>query len=173
MFIITNPRQIPLNIWSSLKSVSGSHFWPSFITFPVTYIPNITQKNVCVKFKDFGSGYWIRFHLERKVCFRTASVEKLYGFLNTSWTCGCSLVAHQTSGAEVPGSNPTSPTISVVDLNTLNLDLDPGFWPNLDPDPWQHCTQWSWCAAGSLCRNVENLRVERETYPCGTKRSTL
>ena len=26
---------------------------------------------------------------------------------------------------------------SVVDLNALNLDpdLDPGFWPNLDPDP--------------------------------------
>ena len=25
--------------------------------------------------------------------------------------------------------------ISVVDPNTLNLDPDPGFWPNLDPDP--------------------------------------
>ena len=24
-------------------------------------------------------------------------------------------------------------TISVVDPNTLNLDPDPGFWPNLDP----------------------------------------
>ena len=24
---------------------------------------------------------------------------------------------------------------SVVDPNTLNLDLDPGFWPNLDSDP--------------------------------------
>ena len=23
---------------------------------------------------------------------------------------------------------------SVVDPNTLNLDQDPGFWPNLDPD---------------------------------------
>ena len=23
---------------------------------------------------------------------------------------------------------------SVVDPNTLNLDPDPGFWPNLDPD---------------------------------------
>ena len=23
---------------------------------------------------------------------------------------------------------------SVVDPNTLNLDLDPGFWPNLDRD---------------------------------------
>ena len=23
----------------------------------------------------------------------------------------------------------------VVDPNTLNLDPDPGFWPNLDPDP--------------------------------------
>ena len=22
-----------------------------------------------------------------------------------------------------------------MDLNTLNLDLDPGFWPNLNPDP--------------------------------------
>ena len=22
-----------------------------------------------------------------------------------------------------------------MDPNTLNLDLDPGFWPNLDPDP--------------------------------------
>ena len=89
MFIITNPRQIPLNIWSSLKSVSGSHFWPSFITCPVTYIPNITHTKICVFIlKDFGSGYWIRFHLERKVCFRSASVEKLYGFLNISWTCG-------------------------------------------------------------------------------------
>ena len=28
-------------------------------------------------------------------------------------------------------------TTSVVDPNTLNLDPDPGFWPNLDsgPDP--------------------------------------
>ena len=25
--------------------------------------------------------------------------------------------------------------ISVLDLNNLNLDPDPGFWPNLDPDP--------------------------------------
>ena len=25
--------------------------------------------------------------------------------------------------------------VSVVDPNTLNLDPDPGFWPNLDPDP--------------------------------------
>ena len=24
---------------------------------------------------------------------------------------------------------------SVVDPNTLNFDPDPGFWPNLDPDP--------------------------------------
>ena len=24
---------------------------------------------------------------------------------------------------------------SVADPNTLNLDPDPGFWPNLDPDP--------------------------------------
>ena len=24
---------------------------------------------------------------------------------------------------------------SVVNPNTLNLDPDPGFWPNLDPDP--------------------------------------
>ena len=24
---------------------------------------------------------------------------------------------------------------SVVDPNTLKLDPDPGFWPNLDPDP--------------------------------------
>ena len=24
---------------------------------------------------------------------------------------------------------------SVVDPNTLNLDPDSGFWPNLDPDP--------------------------------------
>ena len=25
--------------------------------------------------------------------------------------------------------------VSVVDPNTLNLDPDPGFWPNPDPDP--------------------------------------
>ena len=29
---------------------------------------------------------------------------------------------------------------SVVDPNTLNLDPDPGFWPNLDPDPGLYCT---------------------------------
>ena len=36
------------------------------------------------------------------------------------------------------------PTGSVVDPNTLNLDQDPEFWPNLyqDPDP-QHCLQAS------------------------------
>ena len=27
------------------------------------------------------------------------------------------------------------PASSVVDPNTLNLDRDPGFWPNLDQDP--------------------------------------
>ena len=26
-------------------------------------------------------------------------------------------------------------TCSVVEPNTFNLDPDPGFWPNLDPDP--------------------------------------
>ena len=26
-------------------------------------------------------------------------------------------------------------TVSVVDPNTLKLDPDPEFWPNLDPDP--------------------------------------
>ena len=26
---------------------------------------------------------------------------------------------------------------SVVDPDTLNLDPDPGFWPNMDPDPGQ------------------------------------
>ena len=25
---------------------------------------------------------------------------------------------------------------SVVNPNILNLDLDPEFWQNLDPDPW-------------------------------------
>ena len=24
---------------------------------------------------------------------------------------------------------------SIQNSNTLNLDLDPGYWPNLDPDP--------------------------------------
>ena len=28
---------------------------------------------------------------------------------------------------------------SVVDQNTLNLDLDPRFWPNVDPDPELCC----------------------------------
>ena len=31
--------------------------------------------------------------------------------------------------------------------------------------------QWFWCAAGSLCKNVEYLRVEKETNPWGNKRS--
>ena len=35
----------------------------------------------------------------------------------------------------------------------------------------RHLPQWSWSAAGSLCKNVENLRVERETYPWDKKRS--
>ena len=26
-------------------------------------------------------------------------------------------------------------TVSVMDTHTLNLDPDPGFWPNLDPNP--------------------------------------
>ena len=35
----------------------------------------------------------------------------------------------------------------------------------------RHLPQWSWCAAGSLCNNVENLSVyvERKTYPWGKK----
>ena len=33
---------------------------------------------------------------------------------------------------------PGSPVPSLVDPNTLKMDPDPGFWPNLypDPDPW-------------------------------------
>ena len=57
-----------------------------------------------------------------------------------------SSVACQTSGAEVPGSNPGSLRIS-------------------------HLPQWSWCAAGSLCNNVEKISGWRtKTYPRrGTK----
>ena len=33
------------------------------------------------------------------------------------------------------GKNSALLCSSVVDPNTLNLDPDPGFWPNLDPDP--------------------------------------
>ena len=29
----------------------------------------------------------------------------------------------------------------------------------------RYLPHWSWCAAGSLCTNVENLRLQRETYP--------
>ena len=32
-------------------------------------------------------------------------------------------------------AQPVVHVTSVVDPNTLNLDPDPGFWPNLDPDP--------------------------------------
>ena len=45
--------------------------------------------------------------------------------------CGGSLIAHQTSGAEVPGSNPAS--------------------THLVP-------QWSWCGAGSLCKKKSQGR---------------
>ena len=34
-----------------------------------------------------------------------------YGDLMAHWRCGGSLVAHQTSRAEVPGSNPASSTM--------------------------------------------------------------
>ena len=55
--------------------------------------------------------------------------------------CGGSLVAHQTSGAEVPGSNPASTT-------------------------WTWCGAGSlWNKVENL------KRVERETYPWGKKRS--
>ena len=33
------------------------------------------------------------------------------------------------------GQNNVKVLTSVVDLVTLNLDPDPGFWPSLDPDP--------------------------------------
>ena len=34
------------------------------------------------------------------------------------------------------GSDPSgSGSATLVDPKTLNLDPDPGFWPNLDPDP--------------------------------------
>ena len=48
--------------------------------------------------------------------------------------CGGSLVAHQTSEAEVLGSNPASPTMILMRCRII-------------------------------VNNVENLRVERETYP--------
>ena len=35
-------------------------------------------------------------------------------------------------------AEPCVAAISGVDPNTLNLDPDPGFWPNLDPDPGLH-----------------------------------
>ena len=43
--------------------------------------------------------------------------EKLGNYkrrLNLVWRCGGSLAAHQTSGAEVPGSNPASPTMILM-----------------------------------------------------------
>ena len=36
------------------------------------------------------------------------------------------------------------PTGSVVDPNTLNLDQDPEFWPNLDQDPDQGLYYQTW-----------------------------
>ena len=36
------------------------------------------------------------------------------------------------------------PTGSVGDPNTLNLDQDPEFWPNLDPDPDQGFYYQTW-----------------------------
>ena len=38
--------------------------------------------------------------------------EKL--LLNKNWSCGGSLLAHQSSGAEVLGSNPASPTMIMM-----------------------------------------------------------
>ena len=32
--------------------------------------------------------------------------------------------------------------ISVEDPNTMNLDPDPGFWPNLNPDPELYNQFW-------------------------------
>ena len=37
----------------------------------------------------------------------------------------------------------------------------------------RHLPQWSWCAAGSLWNKVENLRVERETYPWDKKKKKV
>ena len=38
---------------------------------------------------------------------------------------------------------------------------------------FRYLPQWAWCDTGSLCHNVENLRVERETYPWGKKVTTI
>ena len=50
------------------------------------------------------------------------------------WKCGGSIVAHQTSGAEVPGSNTASSTMILMRCRII-------------------------------VHNIENLRVERDTYP--------
>ena len=41
-------------------------------------------------------------------------------------------ISHHTFSFPFP---PLILPTSVVDPNKLNLDPDPGFWPNLDPDP--------------------------------------
>ena len=70
-------------------------------------------------------------------------VSKLYvGFQAVKlWRCGGggSLVVHQTSGAEVPGLNPASPTMILMRCRII------------------------------VIMYVEHLRVERETYPRGKK----
>ena len=53
-----------------------------------------------------------------------------------SWSLVVISPAFQGGGAKYLKKNITAGTeTNVVDPNTLNLDLDPKFWPNLDPDP--------------------------------------
>ena len=49
----------------------------------------------------------------------------------------CASIYSNTNSLPTGHSATVAPATSVVDSNTmnLNLDLDPGFWPNLDPGP--------------------------------------
>ena len=72
-----------------------------------------------------GSTPQVGLRVIRRTRFLTSSPRQ------SSFHCCCSFSARNLSSSQ----KNTRVETSVVDPNTLNLDPDSGFWPNLDPDP--------------------------------------
>ena len=114
----------PMTFIVNEKHIHSMQFEIAQFCKEVYRIRNLLCKQLCMKTQIF----W----LVNKLSVDNLMLLSIYNWWDV--VAHLILVAHQTSGTEVPDSNPV-----------------------LDP-------QWSWCAAGALCNNVENIRVEWETY---------
>ena len=54
--------------------------------------------------------------------------------------------------------------VNDVDPNALNLNPDPGCWPNLDPDIWLCYQFWIFFFFKKLWRKITNFKVKQTCF---------